>query len=556
MVGKRPSIEIRLLDFTLTAVQQGGVPQGGVAGGTQVRFELLSEVENVFAQVNSVAAEFRGDLGEVCLDSPILGEDSFVDVYLRGPSPTILSTEPLARSSQEVFRGDGLQHFRITYRGAVGEVSWRWITPQGVIRITLECFPTKLDYRKDFTSIKEALEDLSPSLTASVSGAASGLFGGDRSGSQSSDGEWLENLRSGAAELQEAVNVLLPRLRSRVDTEIGYVTRDRVRRTKPVNRNSYWSKGPGQLVQVRKLTTSSNDSVNGYLKWEIIRLRDRVNQLSNTDWFKELDENITRPVKDVRSLVQEWLRALAHISPVEQLPNLHVRLRDPVYGRAFRSLHALRDALEPLDDFRPVGLKDLPTLYEYWVFLEVASILKEQYPRVLKGSSPLVQRAGPDLVLTQGRSSEITLSDDVGNVVRCQYNRRYVGLPTTNQRPDSVIEIARDGQVLIVDAKYRLGRDERYLRQFNTEGPLPEDINVVHRYRDAIVSSMPPHRRLSNAGIIAFPGSNENRYRAHHFYRSWLAVRIGGIPLLPGRTELMRESLAGFFSEALSKEVV
>ncbi|WP_082832138.1 nuclease domain-containing protein [Clostridium magnum] len=57
-----------------------------------------------------------------------------------------------------------------------------------------------------------------------------------------------------------------------------------------------------------------------------------------------------------------------------------------------------------------------------------------------------------------------------------------------NQRPDTVL-CFRNNQdkcrVYIFDAKYRLSIDDK-----NIVGPMEDDINVMHRYRDAIVSEM------------------------------------------------------------------
>ncbi len=67
-----------------------------------------------------------------------------------------------------------------------------------------------------------------------------------------------------------------------------------------------------------------------------------------------------------------------------------------------------------------------------------------------------MQRVGSQLVMVAGRRSRITLQDDAGEEVRCEYNRAFVGLPTTDQRPDSVIWIDNVDRMLIIDAKYRI----------------------------------------------------------------------------------------------------
>ncbi|MBB6713887.1 nuclease domain-containing protein [Clostridium gasigenes] len=69
------------------------------------------------------------------------------------------------------------------------------------------------------------------------------------------------------------------------------------------------------------------------------------------------------------------------------------------------------------------------------------------------------------------------------------HNKAYTSL-TTNQRPDTVLCIKNlnnedDNRIYIFDAKYRINVDDKGI-----VGPLEEDINVMHRYRDVIVSKL------------------------------------------------------------------
>ncbi|MBU3171132.1 DUF2357 domain-containing protein [Clostridium estertheticum] len=64
------------------------------------------------------------------------------------------------------------------------------------------------------------------------------------------------------------------------------------------------------------------------------------------------------------------------------------------------------------------------------------------------------------------------------------------GLYQMNQRPDTVLNIRNlnnkdDNRIYIFDAKYRINVDDKGL-----VGPVEDDINVMHRYRDAIVSKL------------------------------------------------------------------
>src|SRR4029077_6033814 len=112
----------------------------------------------------------------------------------------------------------------------------------------------------------------------------------------------------------------------------------------------------------------------------------------------------------------------------------------------------------------------------------------------------------------------------------CFYNRSFNDLPTTNQRPDIVIEFAESGQMLIIDAKYRLGRSPECLAKYGAVGAEEEDINTLHRYRDAIVDPRAAGRRPVVAGVIAFPGTQAEAFRDHHFFRCWKPARLAGVP--------------------------
>ena len=549
MVNSATLIEAKYGEYSFTAVRNGAAPWPGDDGSTSVRVFAPIDLPDLTIAVTGLDLVPSGGQSVIELPSPILGEDSEVSIYIKGPIPTSITTEPRLDSIRTLFEKDEFQHFQICYSGSVGEVLWTWHTPYGSIRFSLECFPTKLDYRRDFASIREALEKLSPSLTASAAGAAAGRYATTIEWAQSADIEWLQLVRQSHCELKLSMERLVPNLRRQIQVSESLTTRDRMRRARPLSRRSYAPGRPTSTIAVSALEDATTNPINGHLRWELQRLRATAMEVSNAKWFRKLDPNLANPVLNLSEALNTWLPDLSHIPVVRQLPSLQVRLRDPLYESAFRHIYNLRSALYPLRDSYPVGIKDLPTLYEYWVFLRIVEILRERYPIVVENAAPLVRKAGADLILTPGMASTIILSNREGAEVRCQFNKLFTDLPTANQKPDAVVSISGEGKSLVIDAKYRLGRDPRYIRQFGTEGPLAEDINVIHRYRDAIVASEPPHRRLSRAGLIAFPGRTSKRYESHRFYRSWLAVRIGGMPMLPGNSRYMEKAIFDYLNE-------
>ncbi len=83
---------------------------------------------------------------------------------------------------------------------------------------------------------------------------------------------------------------------------------------------------------------------------------------------------------------------------------------------------------------------------------------------------------------------------------------------------------------------------------------MEEDINIMHRYRDSIVS------KLSNGyqfqyetfgAYVMFPYADEKNFQRHKFYKSIDEVNIGAIPMLPGSTNLMKIHLNKIINESL-----
>src|SRR5699024_5959300 len=126
------------------------------------------------------------------------------------------------------------------------------------------------------------------------------------------------------------------------------------------------------------------------------------------------------------------------------------------------------------------------------------------------------------------------------------YQKSYRSMPTTTQIPDTVLEIEKKGKDYtfnyIFDAKYRIDfalEGSSYGNRYSLPGPMEEDINTMHRYRDSIVSTYDgPYQRTSFGAYVLFPWTDEDMYQQHDFYKSIDQVNIGGLPFLPNATTL------------------
>ncbi|WP_017210685.1 nuclease domain-containing protein [Clostridium beijerinckii] len=118
----------------------------------------------------------------------------------------------------------------------------------------------------------------------------------------------------------------------------------------------------------------------------------------------------------------------------------------------------------------------------------------------------------------------------------------------------------------IFDAKYKIDTSPEYIEAYGSVGPKEEDINTMHRYRDAIVYDYNKDKLLERkdkiknpvgainncifGAFVLFPYDNEEEFKNHKFYRSIEEVNIGAIPFLPSTTNLMEDFLDEIIDES------
>jgi len=200
-------------------------------------------------------------------------------------------------------------------------------------------------------------------------------------------------------------------------------------------------------------------------------------------------------------------------------------------------------------DIFKISVKDLALLYEYWCFIKISSLLKEKY-QLVKQDFIKISNNGLFVVLKKGRGSSITYKNKINDEQYIlSYNSLVGELPTVSQKPDNIFKLQKTGSEIeyeyIFDAKYRIspafsgcGCGNDYI----TPGPEDDDINTMHRYRDAIVhkhsNELKYSRRIFGAYVL-FPYKNEEEYRNHRFFKSIEEINVGGLPFLPSATTLV-----------------
>lgn len=252
----------------------------------------------------------------------------------------------------------------------------------------------------------------------------------------------------------------------------------------------------------------------------------------------------------------------------------------PGYREVFRS-YLLCDVAASVSwdggqDVFGAGKRDVATLYEYWVFLELARIVgsldgfrsdpSELVKTTTNGVSLELRRGKQVVIRAQGRRRSRSMT------IELWFNRTFNHSPsgdgswTVKMRPDCSLRIApgldswQDDTWIHFDAKYRINQ---YAEIIDTDAPVDEeetdtssnssrshakrdDLRKMHAYRDAI-------RRTSGAYVI-YPGDDTASSEALEQHHE-LLPGLGAFVLRPSETGeatiVAASNLAKFLSDII-----
>lgn len=233
----------------------------------------------------------------------------------------------------------------------------------------------------------------------------------------------------------------------------------------------------------------------------------------------------------------------------------------PGYRELYKYYLMMQRGLSVHGDVFRMSLKDTAQLYEYWCFIKLVALMKKNYrlasPDVIK-----VDHTGVTITLVKGKKSEVRfINPRTGETITLSYNPGEQNTQTVNQKPDNVLTLEKKGTDVpykyVFDAKYRIESNpfDPYYPD-SRPGPKVDDINTMHRYRDSIVyESNTPSRFMFEktmfGAYVLFPYDDpDGEYVNHRFYKSIETVNIGGLPFLPGTTELLESFLAELIADS------
>lgn len=438
---------------------------------------------------------------------------------------------------------------------------------QPYLRLTIEVFPSKISYKEDYQSI---LADVTAEVYNVVFDFLKKTYLGYRQNDRvnSSPVEFFAVIRAIYRDFLKAADLILAQPHHVLTTIHAVLPAHKAKHTDA--RTVRWlAKHPeraqrnGQTVVVSHALAAkkhlSYDTPENRLTKYIIQ--------STSQKLTRFKQNYLRLLRaedaEVLTLLDNMIRGLdrrgsatffAEVGSYKASTSMSlVFSMAPGYRELYKYYLMLMRGLSISGDLFRISVKDLAQLYEYWCFIKLNSFMKDRYELVSQDILK-VQGNGLFVALVKGQGSRVKYRNPVnGEKITLSYNPSEIDVPTVNQRPDNVLTLEKKGATTeykyIFDAKYRLNAalsGSYYYNSISSQpGPEVDDINTMHRYRDAIVykQDSTSFARGMFGAYVLFPYKNEEEYRKHRFYESIDKVNIGGLPFLPSATRLVSAML-------------
>jgi hypothetical protein len=324
----------------------------------------------------------------------------------------------------------------------------------------------------------------------------------------------------------------------------------------PQNLALYEDKYIPTKAMIIKKSMSFDTFENRFIKYILISILKRLSEVKSNylRLKRNSDEEIIKTIQIMYKEIEKRIEFsfLRDVGDLHTLNSLSLVLNmAPGYREVYKYYLMIIKGLSLNGEIFKISVKDLAIIYEYWCFIKLNSLLKNKY-KLLKQDLIKADNSGLFVTLTKGKKASVTYENyKNGERFTLVYNPLIKGIPTVAQRPDNILSLEKQRTKIkyeyIFDAKYRINpalEGTLYKQSYFSPGPEEDDINTMHRYRDAIVHSRlesPDFERTMFGAYILFPYHDEEEYIEHPFYKSINKVNIGGLPFLPSSTHLVEE---------------
>lgn len=435
-----------------------------------------------------------------------------------------------------------------------------------LLSVVIEVYPTKLDYKKDYQALLDEVNEEVYNLAYDFL-KRTFLQGSAKIYKDPTGAEFYRLLKQHFNQYLKAIDFIEKRPCRRLETFHEEVRGDRLRKQDTKGR-SFLRKNANLFVEVEngivingtqmlpkkglliKKAHTVDTHENRYVKMTMERLYQRIGALYNL--IINLKEPFQRkPDSEIVLILQTMQNQLSQkltksfwrsIGKLDRSIMSMVLQMAAGYRDVFQIYATLSKGIVLSGELYKMSIKDIATLYEYWTFLRLGKILNEKCEQI---SQDIVKVSNNGLVVNlkkDTRAKRIFRNKTTGELIKLQYQYSTGQKITVNQKPDTMLSIEKLGRdyhyQYIFDAKYRINFNDQNSNK--CPGPMEEDINTMHRYRDAIVAERNgAYERIAFGAYVLFPWNDTDNYQEHELYKSIKKVNIGGLPFLPKATDLV-----------------
>lgn len=375
---------------------------------------------------------------------------------------------------------------------------------------------------------------------------------------------WLSIFKNVVDEYFRSVRFIMSRPNNKPIRKTYYSRPERIRRWSPQQEERYRDLGKDaemHFFRNERIENTINTRENRFVKYSLHVLGKKFREVfaEVSSIYKDMAYDERKALQGYNKLFRQ-LETASFFSKVGEFEGFRqesaILQQRNGYSQIYKAWLMLKNSLELVDGKTDIGMKKIWELYEIWCFLVMKRLIAKVLGIDLNDTDNIHENKSEMLntMLKSEMSHSVEfINSSNGDVVRLEYQHTYnrsskeFKTTTTEQRPDIVVTIKKpDGFVLtyLYDAKYRV-QDDKNDGELDegvdidlADYPLPDAINQMHRYRDAIYYAIKEDERPRGkeiiGGYILFPGRTEgNSIENRYFYKSIKQVNIGAFPLLP-----------------------
>jgi len=449
-------------------------------------------------------------------------------------------------------------------------------------------FSTKMDYIKDRRYMIQDLQKIQNQILYSLFKPSN--LSVKTTNIKATGLEWLNNYRNAIKNLEKLVIQIENVNYSIINKEDKYIRIDRLKKNnskvnKIVNRIGKTGLKNKNVIELPMKIANHNtrelqyiksllkSNVKNISKWiEEVKYRSQNEKSNNSKYYKAIIDEIA--FKEIEQSNKRFNKRLDNrfwsivANNANKLENKVAFNMNKNFIKIEKVIKDIGKAVEiHFNGNKFISTVPLSTLYEYWTFLKILEIITALNTTTISEFLPKVQSDLFMKSLIKGKASKVVINKNVkiytNRLFRTTDTDHYF-TPFVAQKPDMTIEVESEDTILVLDAKYKIqvlkkeNKEYKILKNkelisvdFSTIDtqdiiilPKDEDINTMHRYRDAILVNVNPLKRAVFTGIIIYPIKpiNKSEVDLQELLNKINRYGLGAIPLSPGVSDTLWES--------------